>query len=408
MNLNESKKWKTVKLGELATVKGGKRLPLGTDLVSCTTDHPYIRVTDIEDGKIKKKQLQFVPDDVFQKISRYIVDVGDVIVSIVGSVGCIGYIDQDLHKASLTENCVRITEYKKDLDSKFLFWYLISRVGQHDIASKTVGSTQPKLPIYNIRDLEIPLPIVEVQKEIASMLGSLDDKIELLRRENTTLEKMAQTLFKEWFVDFRFPGYEDMKMVNGLPEGWRVGKLSEICLKIASGGTPQTKEDSYWSGNINWFSTKELQDQFLINSEKLISESGLKNSSAKLFPINTVVVAIYAAPTVGRLGILTKESAFNQAACGLIANEEISSFTYIYLLLLLSRDMLNQMANGAAQQNLSVGMIRDFKVSIPSKKASDSFQNVVKPIFEKIKTNTLEIKTLSRVRDELLNKIFKN
>jgi type I restriction enzyme S subunit len=405
MNLTSPKNWKIVKLGELADVKGGKRLPLGSDLVSYRTDHPYIRVTDIQDGKIKKDQLHFVPDDVFEKISRYIVDANDVVISIVGSVGLVAYIDEDLHKSSLTENCVRITEYKKDIDPRFLFWYLTSRVGQHDIASKTVGSTQPKLPIYNIRDLEIPLPSTEEQKEIAAILGSLDDKIELVRRENKTLESIAQTLFKEWFVDFKFPGHEKTKIVDGIPEGWKVGALGDV-VEVKGGATPSTTNPDFWNGAIHWTSPKDLSDRkdiFLTNTEKKITEQGLAQIGSGLLPKGTLLLSSRA--PIGYLAISDIDISINQGYIAMPPNSKFSNY-FMYLWIKYNMQDIIGVANGSTFLEISKTSFKNLDCVIPPDNFLESFSNLTTPQFEKMRNNVLEIRNLSRLRDDLLNKIF--
>lgn len=213
--------WVETSLGEICEIKGGKRLPKGENLVTYKTNHPYIRITDLENNQIKKNQLQFVTDEVFQSISRYIVNTGDVIVSIVGSIGFVALIDEDLDNASLTENCVKFVNLK-NLDSKFLYYFLISRDGQGEIAKNTVGAVQKKLPIYGVQNIKISLPPLPEQQAIASVLSAFDDKIELLREQNKTLEEMGQTIFQEWFGRYSPDRPEE------LPEGWRVGKLGEV------------------------------------------------------------------------------------------------------------------------------------------------------------------------------------
>ncbi len=241
--------------------------------------------------------------------------------------------------------------------------------------------------------LTIAVPPIEVQKEIAETLLSLYLKIKLLQRQNFTLSELAETIFSSQFV------------VNAY-DSWQVDYIENVCLKINSGGTPSTKVSEYYNGNINWYSTKELADGYLIDSNSKITEQGLLNSSAKLFPANTVVIAIYAAPTVGRLGLLANESSFNQAACGFIADESKICFEYLYLHLLKSRQKLNEMASGSAQQNLNVGIMKEFEIRIPAKEVMNEFKHHVRPIFQKLKSNSLQIKTLTNLRDTLLPKVM--
>ena len=142
--------WKEYKLGEIAEIKGGKRLPKGELLVDYETPHPYIRVTDMGKKWIRKSGLQFVTPKVQKTISRYVVNSGDVILSIVGSIGLVGRISQELNGANLTENCVKLLTNKTIVNDDFLFYFLISDEGQYEIEKRNVGSTQPKLPLYNI------------------------------------------------------------------------------------------------------------------------------------------------------------------------------------------------------------------------------------------------------------------
>lgn len=167
---------------------------------------------------------------------------------------------------------------------------------------------------------------------------------------------------------------------------------------------PQYKE--YYCGNINWYSTKEFNDNFLFNSVQTITENGLANSSAKLFPKDTIVIAIYAAPTVGRLGILTQDSAFNQAACGLIVDETQCSKEFIFLFLKNERKNLNLLASGSAQQNLNVEKIKSYTLALPDKNSLCCFNIQAKGFFDKIHNNSKQIQNLQAMRDMLLKAIF--
>ena len=405
MNMND---WNEYKIGDIGTVKGGKRLPKGKMLVAQKTDHPYIRIRDLNQQKVLElnNEFEYVDDDTQKEISRYIVDEGDVLLSIVGTIGLVTIVGKSLDKANLTENCVRITNLK-EISSDYLYYYLVSSKGQNEIKKGTVGAVQPKLPIYNIQDIIISAPDLDSQHNIASILSSLDDKIVVNKKICENLEAQAQALFKHWFVDFA--PFKDGKFVESelglIPEGWRVGTIQDLASKMASGGTPSSTNRDYYGGNILWFSTKELNDNFLLDSEKHITRLGLDNSSAKLFPKDTVLMAIYAAPTVGRLGILSQEATFNQAAVGIVAKEEIG-YEYIYLLLLSERKNLNNLACGAAQQNLNVGLVKNYKCIIPSITALSLFREYIAHIFLQLKELQSESARLSTLRDTLLPKLM--
>lgn len=330
--------------------------------------------------------------------------VGDILVSNIRPYfRKIWYADRD-GGCSADVLCIRA---KDNVDSKYLY-YLLSQQAFFDyVMSGAKGCKMPRGDKNQIMQWPVSLPPLAEQKRIAAILGALDDKIELNRRINANLEEQAQALFKSWFVDFE--PFRDGPFVDSelgkIPKGWKVNSIEDLASYIASGGTPRSLDSSYYDGDIRWFTTKELKDEFLFDSEKHISQTALKNSAAKLFPENTVLMAIYASPTVGRLGILTAESTCNQAAVGIIAKEEIG-YAYLYLLLLSERINLNNLASGAAQQNLNVGIVKRYRVLVPTIDILGTFNEIINPIFATIRNNTAQIYNLSALRDTLLPKLM--
>lgn len=404
--------WIEIALGEICDVKGGKRLPKGKNLVSFKTDHPYIRITDLENNQIKKKQLQFVTEDVFKSISRYIVNTGDIIISIVGSIGFVAFIDQDLNNASLTENCVKFVNLKK-IDPKFLYYFLISRDGQEEINKNTVGAVQKKLPIYGVQNIKINLPSLSEQQSIASLLSSFDEKIELLREENKTLEEIGQTIFKEWFGKYGFERPEE------LPEGWRLGKLGEIvefingyafksedllsedtgnCYKIfkmgnirKGGGFEESKTKSY----IKKEDFKGQEKYILKQGDLLMSMTDMKDAISLL---GHTALMIY-----------DDEYVVNQRVGLIRASNDINiGFPFFYLLT-NNKDFIANLrgrANSGVQINLSTEAIKKSEFLIPDKETNEKFNDIVKPMFQKIRDNEIQIQFLARSRDEILPRLM--
>ncbi len=224
----------------------------------------------------------------------------------------------------------------------------------------------------------MPLPPFAEQQKIASILSALDDKIELNYEMNKTLEEMAEAIFKRWFVDFEFPDengkpykssggemvYSE-ELQKEIPKGWKVGTVADLCKRITNGGTPRRMESRFWDeGTVPWFKTGELLDAVLLYSEEKITQAGLENSSCHLLPINTIIVALYASPTVGRLGLLKVPATTNQACSALEVKDEIG-YAYVFHVLLSNRAHLNNIAVGSAQQNISQTIIRNLKTLIP-------------------------------------------
>ena len=245
------------KLGEIASVKGGKRLPKGESLTTDPNSHPYIRTKDIENHVIKIDQLEYVPDAVQKKISRYTVDAGDLVVSIVGTVGSCAIVPAELHRANLTENCAKILLNTEDYTTDFLYYFLRSPQGQQEIFKNTVGSTQLKLPLYGIENIDLPSLNVANQKAIAHILGTLDDKIAINQKMNQTLEEITKAIFKSWFVDFDpvrakaegrptglppeisdlFPDELVDSEIGEIPKGWETTFLSNQTIILYKIGT---------------------------------------------------------------------------------------------------------------------------------------------------------------------------
>lgn len=177
-----------VKLGILADVKGGKRLPKGINLIKEPNSHPYIRVRDLNGQHTIELDADYeYVDDITQKsISRYVVNSGDIVVSIVGTIGLISLVGDSLDGANLTENCVKLTNYR-GIDRDFLYYYLKSELGQAEIAKGTVGAVQAKLPIKNIQAINVRLPEMGAQKQIATVLAMFDKKINTNKQINDNL-----------------------------------------------------------------------------------------------------------------------------------------------------------------------------------------------------------------------------
>lgn len=188
-----------VQISEIAKVKGGKRLPKGVHLQSKQNAHPYIRVRDFNCRTLELNDaFEYVDDETQKSIRQYIVSTGDVLVTIVGTIGLTAIVGQSLDGASLTENCVKISGLDS-VDSEYLYYYLSSPFGQQEIARRTVGAVQPKLPIKNIRSMEIDYPTREERERIVALLSLLDDKVEFNSRINDYLAELVRAEFSYRF-----------------------------------------------------------------------------------------------------------------------------------------------------------------------------------------------------------------
>ena len=223
-----------LKLADIVKIKGGKRLPKGENLQITPNAHPYIRVRDMKGKFIPTDELEYVPDHIFPKIKNYIVNTNDVIVSIVGTIGLVSIITEKLNNASQTENCAKLSGLDR-IDAEYLYYFLISEIGQAELQKATVGAVQPKLPLYGLENVSIDWKTRTEREEIVKQLNSLDNKIQLNTQINQTLEQIAQALFKSWFVDFD----PVRAKVQALSDGMSLEQAELAAMQAISGKTPE-------------------------------------------------------------------------------------------------------------------------------------------------------------------------
>ena len=215
--------WELNRIGDLCRVKSGKRLPKGMSVQNEPTNRKYLRVTDLKSHVVDESDIKYITEDIFKLISKYTINRDDIYISIAGTIGKVGIIPDSINGISLTENCCKLTELNKSKISQlFLMYYLRSYEGQSKMQSKTGGASQPKLAITRLKDILVPTPPLQTQKRIADILSTYDDLIENNLKRIKLLEQAAQNIYKEWFVNLRFPGHENTSIneETGLPQGW--------------------------------------------------------------------------------------------------------------------------------------------------------------------------------------------
>ena len=376
-------------LGEIAEFKGGKRLPKGKMLTSSNTGHPYIRITDISNHKIDLGNILYVSKEDQEKISRYIVKADDLILTIVGTIGLVAIVPETLDKANLTENCIKINLRKDILDTKFAYYYLTSKEGQDQIHGLNVGSTQPKLPLYNIAKIEIPSPSLQEQAAIAEVLSSIDDKIDLLHRNNKTLEEMAETLFRQWFVE-------------GAKEEWEMGTLGELVL-VKRGGSPRPIQDFLSDSGLRWLKISDVTSvpsPYVFNIKEYIKEEGIKKTV--LLKKGSLIVSNSATPGIPK--ILAVDSCIHDG--WLYFPESQLSNEFLYLFFLKIKTELVSLGNGSIFTNLKTDIVKNFPILKPDAQTLEKFDDIISPVFKKMYSNTVQLLSLTETRDVLLPKLM--
>ena len=303
------------------------------------------------------------------------------------------------------------TEYivmrgRKGISDNLFVYYLTHFPSFKDAAIKSMVGTsgRQRAQVDVLENMTMKLPSIAEQKSIADILTKLDDKIEVNRRINDNLEQQAQALFKSWFVDFE--PFRDQPFVESelgmIPEGWKVGSFLDN-IYVMPGGTPSTNVDEYWKdGTIPFFSPKDVNGVYCFETEKNITELGLNNCSSRLYPKDTLFIT--ARGTVGKIALAGVPMAMNQSNYALAAKEGVGKF-YLYLLTQTLVSTLLKKANGAVFSAITT---KDFNEPnlIPANNVMDSFEVIVKPIFDKIFQTSEESRRLAELRDTLLPRLM--
>jgi len=289
-----------------------------------------------------------------------------------------------------------------------------------DLAGHGTG----RLNSDELKALDICLPPEHEQRAIAHVLGTLDDKIELNRRMNETLEAMARALFESWFVDINpvhtkaegrdsslskhiadlFPDSFENSELGEIPKGWKVRPFS-TAVKINGGGTPKTNVDEYWNGDIPWFSIADApneNDVFVIDTEKKISQTGIDHSATRILPRGTTIIS--ARGTVGKVALVGVPMAMNQSCYGLQGIDTGPYFTYFAIHQLVVT--LKQQSHGSVFDTITRDTMAGITVVVPSRAELDIFEALVAPQMERIRHNLIESRTLAALRDALLPKLI--
>jgi len=303
----------------------------------------------------------------------------------------------------------------KNQNNHFLLYLL--RNFKNNLIAKGTGTVYSSVNKSTISNLRLPFPPLPEQRAIAELLTSLDDKIELNRRMSATLEQIAQAIFKQWFIDFEFPdengqpykssGGEMVESELGeIPRGWEVKDIGDIC-KTFGGGTPKTKEPSYWEdGDIFWATPTDmtsLKSPIIFDTSRKITEEGLNKSSAKLLPIGSVLMTSRA--TLGYFAITKVPICTNQGFISMVCDGEVSNY---YLLHTLKNkvELIENLASGSTYLEINKSSFRSISVIIPPSSLIEKFDNFVKLIYDKIYLYESESQNLSLIRDELLPKLM--
>ena len=289
-----------------------------------------------------------------------------------------------------------------DADARFVK-YLFDAMLQKRYKRFTQGAAQDNLSQAKLLSLKFPIPPSIEQKRIADVLSAYDDLIENNRRRIQLLEEAARLLYREWFVHLRFPGHEHVAIKDGVPEGWEKKTAYDV-MDVLSGGTPKTKVQDYWDGDIPFYTPKDAVDYAYVgNTEKTLTEEGLRNCNSKLYPKDTVFIT--ARGTVGKINITQTAMAMNQSCYALVAKPPINQY-FLYYSLVNGVEQFRSRAVGAVFNAIIRDTFKQIPFVVPDVKLIQAFTGHVTPLLQQMCILSTETQKLIQARDLLLPRLM--
>ena len=387
---------------------------------------PIVRVNNIRDGRIELADVMKIAPEIESKYLRTRLNGGEVLITIVGSVGQVAIVPESLKGFNIAR-AVAVIHPREDVSPQWLAICLRSPLSQHLLGSRANTTVQTTINLKDLRELPVPMPPIAERQKIEELIYFLDDRIALLRETNATLEAIAQALFKSWFVDFDpvhakargeppqgmddataalFPASFEESELGMIPKGWRVEPISDA-VECVGGGTPNTKNTEFWEPEeFAWTTPKDLsgiQSPVLLETERKLSAIGLAKVSSGLLPIGSLLMSSRA--PIGYLAITQIPVAINQ---GYIAMLPGGCLPPIYLLFWCQQNMevIKNHANGSTFMEISKKAFRPLPAIIPDESIISAFTDLAEPLFARLVANEQQAQTLAQLRDTLLPKLI--
>ena len=397
--------WESVKLEDISS--GIQTGPFGSQLHQSdyTEDGtPVVMPKDLIGGKISEQSIARVGAEHVQRLQRHIIQNGDILYSRRGDVGRCAFATERETGWLCGTGCLRVTVNPRVADKKFVFYQLQQSSTIDWVEKHAVGATMLNLNTKILSNIPVFLPPIETQHRIADILSAYDDLIENNRKQIKLLEEAAQRLYKEWFVDLRFPGYEHTKITDGVPEGWDIRAVSDFG-KVITGKTPSTSKPEYYGGNIPFVTIPDMHNTiFPLSTEKYLSEQGANTQKNKFLPPKSVMVSCIA--TVGLVNITFELCQTNQQINSVILRDEKDLY-FFYLAMKRIKSLLDGVgSNGATMTNVNKTKFENVRVLYPESYLANRFFEFCHPIFHKMLMLSKENQRLRQARDRLLPKLM--
>ena len=340
--------------------------------------YPFIQTADVKKANFYIYEYSETYNEIGLAQSK-LWDAGTLCITIAANIADTGILSMP---ACFPDSIMGFIPYDGISDVRFIKYCF--DILQRKCKQISQGTAQDNLSWEKLSTIKFPAPPLKIQCRIAEVLSRYDSLIENYQKQIKLLEEAAQRLYKEWFVDLRFPGYEKTKIVDGLPEGWSFIRIKDR-YKTVLGGTPSRFINSYWGGDISWINSGEINKLRIIKPSEKITQDGYKNSSTKLMPIHTTILAITGA-TLGQVSYTEIETCANQSVVGII-DEENTTNEFLYLNIYNNIHSMINKATGGAQQHINKDIVSDYFIMLPDESILIEFRKRINPIFNTINSS---------------------
>jgi len=372
--------------------------------VDFETPYKMIRTTNIKEGRVNLDIVRYVTESTFIKWTRRSkLKLNDVILTREAPLGEIGLLRID-DTVFLGQRTMVYRSNSNILAQLFLYYSFLSFPLQSQIRTLGSGSTVEHLRVPHAEKLLIPLPPLPIQKKIAAVLSAYDDLIENNNRRIAILEKMAEELYREWFVRLRFPGHENTKIGKGIPEGWEVKKIGDLG-RVVTGKTPPTNNQSFYNGIYPFIKTPDMHESmFVYKTFESLSEAGFKYQKSQIVPKKSICVSCIGSG--GVVAITTVTSQTNQQINTVIL-KNLKHLEWTYFAIKSMKETIELFGyTGATMTNLSKGKFEKLKILHPNEDLIFLFHSKIEKIFDEILIYHKQNNVMKSSRDRLLSRLM--
>ena len=367
--------------------------------------YPLIRTPNVGKGRLDLNGVHRVSESVYkQRIQRGAPRANDLIFAREAPAGNVALV-QEKQTVCLGQRTVLIRPNVQKVNPQYLVYYLLSPKPQYELLGTANGATVAHVNLPAIRNLKIELPEKSVQDKIGTILVTYDDLIENNQKQIKLLEEAAQRLYKEWFVDLRFPGHENTKIVDGVPEGWNECTVESFGTVITGKTPPTSNKEYYTNGKVPFVTIPDMHNVvYPLKTEKRLTIEGAQTQKNKYIPPNSVMISCIG--TVGLVSIATEVCQTNQQINSIILNNEDDLY-FFYESMLRMKDLLDGLgSNGATMTNVNKSKLEKLIIISPSKDIVKQYNDVCKPLFESALNLSRKNVYLKNMREALLPKLM--